>query len=68
MKYVKFTVTYELDEETVDRLNELTERWKKTHRKITAEELFDFAMTTVGNIQGNLDVIDRFLKRQEAQK
>lgn len=66
MKYVKFTVTYELDEETVDRLNELTESWKKARREITAEELFDFTMTTVGSVQRNLDVIDRFLKRQEA--
>ena len=66
MERRNFTVTYELDERIVNRLNRLTERWKATGREITPEELFSFAMTMDGDmgIKNYLDVVDRFLRRK----
>ena len=66
MERRNFTVTYELDERMVNRLNRLTERWKATGREITPEELFSFAMTMDGDmgIKNYLDVVDRFLRRK----
>lgn len=66
MERRKFTVTYELDEGMVNRLNRLTERWKATGREITPEELFSFAMTMDGDmgVKNYLDVVERFLRRQ----
>ena len=48
MEREEFTVTYELDERMVNRLNRLTERWRAMGREITPEELFGFAMTMDG--------------------
>ena len=66
MERKEFTVTYELDERMVSRLNRLTERWRAMGRKITPEELFGFAMTMDGDmgIKNYLDVVERFLRRQ----
>ena len=66
MEREEFTVTYELDERTVNRLNRLTERWRAMGKEITPEELFGFAMTMDGDmgIKNYLDVVDRFLKRK----
>ena len=66
MERREFTVTYELDERMVNRLDRLTERWKAMGREITPEELFSFAMTMDGDmgIKNYLDVVERFLKRQ----
>ena len=67
MGYKKFTVTYELDEGMVNRLNKLTEWWRATGREITPEELFSFAMTMDGNVgvRNYQDAVERFLGRQE---
>lgn len=66
MERKEFTVTYELDERMVNRLNSLAERWGAMRREITPEELFGFAMTMDGDmgIKNYLDVVDRFLRRQ----
>ena len=66
MERREFTVTYELDESMVNRLDRLTERWKAMGREITPEELFSFAMTMDGDmgIKNYLDVVERFLKRK----
>ena len=66
MERREFTVTYELDERMVNRLDRLTERWKATGREITPEELFSFAMTMDGDmgIKNYLDVVERFLRRK----
>ena len=66
MEREEFTVTYELDERMVNRLNRLTERWRAMGRETTPEELFSFAMTMDGDmgIKNYLDVVDRFLKRK----
>ena len=66
MERKEFTVTYELDERMVNRLNRLTERWRAMGREITPEELFGFAMTMDGDmgIKNYLDVVERFLRRQ----
>ena len=66
MEREEFTVTYELDERMVNRLNRLTERWRAMGREITPEELFGFAMTMDGDmgIKNYLDVVDRFLRRK----
>ena len=66
MERREFTVTYELDERMVNRLNRLTERWKAMGREITPEELFSFAMTMDGDmgIKNYLDVVERFLRRK----
>ena len=50
MERRKFTVTYELNERMVNRLNRLTEWWRATGREITPEELFSFAMTMDGDV------------------
>ena len=66
MERREFTVTYELDERMVNRLNRLTERWKAMGREITPEERFSFAMTMDRDmgIKNYLDVVDRFLRRK----
>ena len=66
LNLTNFTVTYALDKEMVERLNDLAKRWEKTGHEMTPEEMFSFIMTTSSydDIKQRMDMISRFLERQ----